>query len=283
MSYFSRLRQQSGLVFRDDSVAPAPVTRGDGPAVFDELDVITLVEPAPDPGVTTSRAETKVVAASVQSAAPAPAGAPRASTPALPAASAVGLERQTPPTAAPAPRVVQAAPVAAGASQKGEVQPSVQTTLHHVFEWIAAAPPPDATVGVPPPPAPVAREETPWRDVAPAVETIGMPPPVSRPSNAPEVRRPAESSRTEVTAVEVLEPAHERQPRAPVNTRSSPERAVPTADVEEVLTVSIGAIHLRVEAPAPAVATAPRPAAPASPRQERSKPRSRLARHYLRP
>jgi hypothetical protein len=61
------------------------------------------------------------------------------------------------------------------------------------------------------------------------------------------------------------------------------EAAAPPRDsVEEAITVSIGAINVRVDAPA-APAVSLRPAAAAKPGREARRPGSRLARHYLRP
>jgi hypothetical protein len=166
-------------------------------------------------------------------------------------------------------------------------QPTAQKTLRHVFEWIAATrPPPDRGVRDAVQLSSARHDDTTAHPVTPFVEeAVSMPArPVPASPGSPDVRPPVVAIKPEETEIEVLEPSFERRSRAPVDARPSPERAADPASVEETLTVSIGPIHLRVEAAAPPPVTAPRPVSPAPhPRQERSQPRSRLARHYLRP
>jgi len=151
-----------------------------------------------------------------------------------------------------------------------------------VFEWLAA----------PAQPIAVQDQGSLQGRAEPAPRAPGFPMPAVRPITMSPARAtdpgqpPGEpglsASSIDVGQEEVVEHADERRPSG----RAAQAPAIPASTeegVDEILTVSIGAIHLRVEGPAPAPVVAARPANPAKrPRPER-RPASRLSRHYLRP
>ena len=285
MSYFSRLRRQSGLTFREDRVPVHRDSAGEAPAAIDEVEVVTLVDPARAGGATSALTSPVAAAPAVQPAPkppdPATAGAPP------PAEIRDRHAGQSGAPEIPAPQALPAVVAIGDPTGTPASQPPVPKTLRQVFEWIAAAPPPpDRDVSDALQLSSAGQEDKTAHPVAPSVgETVAMPArPVPASPRSPDVRPPVRAIKPEQTEIEVLEPLFERKPRAPADVPPSPERASAPASVEETLTVSIGAIHLRVEAAAPPPVTAQRPVPPAPhPRQERSQPRSRLARHYLRP
>jgi hypothetical protein len=187
------------------------------------------------------------------------------------------------------PRVPSRAPAAPPldvvgppATNTPDLPQSRETTLRHVFEWLSAPPAPVDEHNAAPPQNP-----EPWashsadRVPAAAVRSVALP--ASTPEATPALRMPARQgppSPPQSQEVEIVDGGRERP--ATRSPRGVPDAGVPVRDaVEEAITVSIGAINVRVDAPAPAVT--PRPAAAARPAREVRRPRSRLARHYLRP
>jgi hypothetical protein len=287
VSYFARLRQQSGLTVLETDAARVPHGRADGADVAAALDVIEMVEAPP-------RAEADLASSRLASLErpmqdqPVPVSTqPLASAPPLTPPDRASRQDRSgivtrPPAAAPRDAEARLAP-----PQDEESMPSRDVTLRHVFQWLARAPSNESA------PAIDATVETvPTRkrraDVPPAraIAAAPAPEPVSEsPRQAPPVpAAPAASTPIGPVDVEVLEPERVRPPRrSDVTTPSAPARAA-DPQVEETLTVSIGAINVRVEGPPPSPVTVSRTPATPSPRvREQQRPASRLSRHYLHP
>jgi hypothetical protein len=158
-----------------------------------------------------------------------------------------------------------------------------ETTLRHVFEWLSAPPAPVDEHDAAPPHSPEALASPP-AERAPVAAVRSVAPPAPTPEATHAVRtppRPGPPSRPQSHEVEIADGERERPAARSPRGAHALDAGVPVRDaVEETITVSIGAINVRVDAPAPAVT--PRPAA-AKPARAGRRPPSRLARHYLRP
>ncbi len=284
MSYFRRLRQQSGLAVLD-AAAPGAIEDRRVPDDAIDLEVEDVVE---------LRSADAAPAASVRpvpDVAPMP-GEPRPGVPPLTMPlrtriAASGLSREQPQPEAPAAAREPVAPKAPNAARESDrtVQPLQQeTVLRQVFQWLAA--PPAAPLDDAPSrdglaqERPALEERRAPTDPGPAPAAVTVP---ARPSARP-ASRPSSSARMPEDSIDldVLEP-----PRAPV-VRRRPDGAPPRIEepsresaVEESLTISIGSIAVRVEAPPAAPPLVARPAAPAAPSRSPKRTSSRLARHYL--
>jgi hypothetical protein len=157
---------------------------------------------------------------------------------------------------------------------------SREATLRHVFEWLAAPAQPEPREGA------VSPRSEPVRGTlvapSPSMET-GVP--LKSPSAQDRGRvldRVLPASPVDVTHEEVVELSNVSRRSHPTSVARDPEPAA-QEPVEEIVTVSIGAIHMRVEAQAAAPVVAARPADPVRPVRPERRERSRLPRHYLRP
>jgi hypothetical protein len=302
VSYFARLREQSRLTVlsaeapRQDT--PREAAWADPPGHQGDLHLADVVEvPAPVAAAAAAPPDARAAepprpaTPSPRQDRPAPerrhesdrvADADRAGHHQVPASSAAARDETRPPRDTSAPHVE---PARAGGTREPELTPSRDATLRHVFEWLSAPPVPvdehqaGALQGVD---APASRhaDSTP---VA-AIRSVAVSAPRAEATRTLTTRpRPHPARRPESDDVEIVDHGSDR--RVQRNARDVPamEAAAPPRDsVEEAITVSIGAINVRVDAPvAPAVSL--RPAAAAKPGREARRPGSRLARHYLRP
>lgn len=290
MSYFTRLVEQSGLMVaprgasRTGAPIVAPAEPADGtPADLQEVHEVVEVtaphrpafvprdgpramEPLP-PG----RQQARV--AEPSSAAPPPADPPPSPLLAEPSAPA-GVAARPAASAAPRQDRAPAAP------------PPAARLVQEVLRWVAAGPtsapqaaPPSPPLGAPPTPVVSARPAAAREEAAPPPilpehhepQAVPLTPQLRESRSEP--RPTAAPPRTAVAPPNAPRPAH----ASPTPTRSE-------AEIEEVVQVSIGNIHVRVETPAarPVAATvrAPPAAAPTSASQP---PATRLRRRYLHP
>jgi hypothetical protein len=284
VSYLARLRAQTALV-----VSPGEAPR----AVEDRLGA----EDVPGGVELTEVVETQVMEAVSPAALRPVADAPGERVPPVsrvfdtPVRPLDAPRVTEPPSASPTPGRPAPALSAAAAPESrdhsgvtiDEVAISRETTLRHVFEWLAQTPPagPDApAVDVVAPPA-----STPPMTPAPPVRTIAVQPPAaSRPEPDPAVPRPAPPAIESIALDTFAPPERPPRPRA-AEAVLAVEPSQEPYGIEETLTVSIGAINVRIESPAAAPAPLNiRPAAPAAPpTRETRRAAGRLARHYLRP
>lgn len=296
MSYFARLAEQAGVTLPGtkgastvftlatpaDSAASAPFSNAEP----DSLEIDELVEvasptavipaPLPDcrPSPTAARNATEIAESPLPPAPAAPQPRVVHDEPAAPSPSA--------PTTAPSSRPSAADPVQVQAG------PSL---LKQALEWVASNPA-QAFEAKAAQPSEADRPELRGSPPALPAKTAAQP---SMPRSGPNdvlvgavpPHPPAQEAKVERTA-----------PQAPAAIPPSPMAgdspsagdalaprvppAKPEAQVEEVVQVSIGNIHVRVDAPAPntppnAAPAAPRPA-PAHPQQA---PAMRLRRRYL--
>lgn len=285
--YFQRLIQQSALRVQGTDFLPSPTPFNATPA-GSSLDVVEIHEevtapppassPDPLPHSPMPVLVERPVAKSASAPIPSPVVRPAPSLPAvreLPVAAEPLLEAAPPPPAV-------GNPVADDPGRPRDI-------LHSVMAWIAAGP-------QPPPAGP-----TPARPASLPVSPDSNPVPAATSPAAREIVSPTEEipSRVireieEITAVAPppsLPPAPQVFAAAAIPIRAS----LPAADpphlprpepVPETVNVSIGSIHVRVEAPAPP-AVAPRATRAASPPPASAPGRpdgfSRLRRHYLLP
>ncbi len=157
--------------------------------------------------------------------------------------------------------------------------PLGQALVHAAMHWVAADPRPASTVAqVVPPHAPsVVAVTAQARAVAPA-----------QPLREAEVEPEAQASATAPTHPASLAEPSAREPMQVPALAIRPTRSVPMAPPDplapearhEVVEVSIGTIHVRVDAPS--AQTVARPAPPAAPRATALAPRSALSRRALR-
>jgi hypothetical protein len=282
MSYLARLVQQSGLQL-GDQVTPASLSNDATSVDPQEIEEVReLAAPS------TVRAE--------EGALPAPP--PAQPNQAAPAGSILPVRPADAPTARAAAvgehrpdRAVPATGSEPGARPVESEQPGFESTLRRVLTWVAAAPQ-DMQVGRAEAPVEQEIEST---VQAPFVPSDAVPRKVIRPARqvteaAVASNRvddaPAPEAPTAIAEVEVIRTARAKPPVAAPARDSAPAADEPASEhvVEEAVTVSIGAIHVRVEGPAsappllPAAATRPAPQV----RAERQSS-GRLARHYLRP
>jgi len=288
VSYITRLREQSRLAIVNEAVSkrpnvPVPAAGAASPAIelieVDEtrevasdgapaMDIVSL-SPASVPTGMAESARRQYVepVADLPAVSPNPGEAARSAS----RASTVGETSS-------APRSEGAGVTSSRQAEPLETAPlSRDATLRHVFEWLGKPGPPvesrdgafesrrEPVRGTPLPPT--------------SIETVAMsPPPV--PASARERARPP--SPIDGHHEDLAELSNESRRVLPAIASPAPESAIEER-VEEILTVSIGAIHMRVEAQATAPVVAARPAdRDRTPRPERRE-RSRLPRHYLRP
>lgn len=288
MSYITRLREQSRLAIVNVAVSkrsnvPVPAAGAASPAIelieIDEarevasdgapaMDIVSL-SPASVPRGMAESARRQYVepVADLPAVSLNPGEAARSAS----RASTVGETSS-------APRSEGAGVTSSRQAEPLETAPlSRDATLRHVFEWLGKPGPPvesrdgafesrrEPVRGTPLPPT--------------SIETVAMsPPPV--PASARERARPP--SPIDGHHEDLAELSNESRRVLPAIASPAPESAIEER-VEEILTVSIGAIHMRVEAQATAPVVAARPAdRDRTPRPERRE-RSRLPRHYLRP
>ena len=287
MSYITRLREQSGLAIVNEAVAKRPNVSV--PAAVSVSPAIELVEVDETREVASEGMPPAVDIVSLS-----PASAPRGKAESAhgryvePVADLAGPRPDSGETARSAPRApnvgeTSSAPPSEGAdltssrqAEPSETAPlSRDATLRHVFEWLAKPGSPAEREA-----APASRTE-PVRGtpVSPAsIETVATSTPAPVPASARE--RPALPIDTHHQ--DLVELSNESR-RLPAATASPASESAIEERVEEILTVSIGAIHMRVETQATAPVVAARPAdRDRTPRPERRE-RSRLPRHYLRP
>jgi len=288
VSYITRLREQSRLAIVNEAVSkrpnvPVPAAGAASPAIelieVDEtrevasdgapaMDIVSL-SPASVPRGMAESARRQYVepVADLPAVSLNPGEAARSAS----RASTVGETSS-------APRSEGAGVTSSRQAEPLETAPlSRDATLRHVFEWLGKPGPAvesrdgafesrrEPVRGTPLPPT--------------SIETVAMsPPPV--PASARERARPP--SPIDGHHEDLAELSNESRRVLPAIASPAPESAIEER-VEEILTVSIGAIHMRVEAQATAPVVAARPAdRDRTPRPERRE-RSRLPRHYLRP
>ena len=288
MSYITRLREQSGLAIVNEAVAKRPNVSV--PAAVSASPAIELVEVD----------ETREVASegmppAVEIVSLSPASAPRGKADSAhrqyvePLTDLAGPRHDSGETARSAPRApnvgeTSSAPPSEGAdltssrqAEPSETAPlSRDATLRHVFEWLAK------------PGSPAEREAAPASRTEPvrgtpvsstSIETVATSTPAPVPASARERARPASIDRHHEDLVELSNESR----RSPEATASPASEAAIEERVEEILTVSIGAIHMQVEAQGTAPVVATRPADRDRPPRPERRERSRLPRHYLRP
>jgi hypothetical protein len=283
VSYFTRLREQSGLAIVNEPVAKDPDL---SPPIVDlAADATELMEVVDTREVTS---ESSPTATDIVSLPPAPAGMAATSTtrrhdpeakgqPSKPGPDDGSVTRRSASAEETSQRPGEDSNLASTRrSDSASAAPlSREATLRHVFEWLAA------------PAQPESREDV----VTPRSEsgrgTLVHPPPAmqtgapSRSSSLPVRDRELPAPSIDMTNEDVVELSD-----SPRRAALSPARASEPASreqVAEILTVSIGAIHMRVEAQATAPVVAARTADPARPVRPERRERSRLPRHYLRP
>jgi hypothetical protein len=154
---------------------------------------------------------------------------------------------------------------------------SREATLRHVFEWLAApVPPPQSRER-----AVAAREESVRRASVLSPSAIEMVATSTTPEQQSARDRGVATVAIDATRADVVELADEPRRSRPATEARQTEST--QEQVEEILTVSIGAIHMRVEAPPAAPVVAARSVDPVRPARPEGRQRSRLPRHYLRP
>lgn len=281
--YFGALMRSSGLSIG----APAPAL-GHVEAGGIEVEV--------------ERSPTAMAPASVPAAStPSPASAPVSVAQPLPALAApatpvheraapelplVQARLATPPQADPGaaadasvdPSLSPATPLAA----EPTTPPMTQALVRAAMQWVAADPLQTRSVAqVEPPPAPsVVAVTAQARTVTPTRQ------PLREAALEHDEQEPAAALAHPVTPAET----GKREPMPVPSLAIRPTRSVPMTPPEpltppahdEVVEVSIGAIHVRVDAPAAQTIARPAPAPPAAPRAAALAPRSTLSRRALR-
>jgi hypothetical protein len=283
--YFDGLMRSSGLPLGHAPVI-GPLLRGAAPMTAIDVEV-PADAPMLDPPDVTARATQQMFGASlVPSASPVPSAAARVST-----AASANTARNMPPSAAPtsastepAPKFDEARTAPAYAPSASAFAPSIadsatapmmarERILQAAMRWVAAEPaqPPTEAVAAP--------------DIAPAVSVEKSPaeppalvPIVSRPD--PSLSPPARNTTARWVEPPPVPPPATQEARPPSRAVAAPMPRETPPTREEPIQVSIGSIHLQVEAPAPpALRTTPVPRAPAVPP---TTPRSGLSRRALR-
>ena len=293
MSYLTRLREQSGLTIVNGPVAKDPDLSPPIDLAADATEPIEVVD------TREVMSDSSPTAIDVVSLPPAPA-ARMAATPRThqhdPEAKSYALKAQPDDgsVARRSPSAEETSPVRPAAGEDANLESarrsdststaplSREATLRHVFEWLAAPAQPESGDDVVTP-----RSES--------VRGTPVPPPLrmqadvpSRPSSLPARDRALPASPIDMTnedVVELSDVARRSQPLSPARASEPARRPEPAGreQVEEILTVSIGAIHMRVEAQEASPVVAARTADPARPVRPDRRERSRLPRHYLRP
>lgn len=298
MSYFGRLAEQAGLTVAGSAVgdpfvaaalAPDSAASASPPEAAPDMPEIdeVIVVAAPSPPATVpaaTRPDRKPLSSPERKAANVAESPPPA--PAAPQPQALAIDNDPvapPPAAAAAPAGLRPTP------DPIQAEPSL---LRQALKWVAANPvQPSEPLTVPP-----SEGDTPnaQRGAMPSPESAAQRPRVGREQNE-------SLDRIVPARLPILEDGFERAPAPPQTTAaidSSPTAISPPpantpapripparteAQIEEVVQVSIGNIHVRVEAPAPSAMpelapAAPRAAVAARPSQG---PSARLRRRYL--
>lgn len=302
MSYFARLAEQAGVAVNglsgaDTSVAAAPAADSAMPISFpdaapDMLEIDELVEIAVP----------SLAAAAPLSVPPGVPPAPRADDKPLsfPYHTAAKLAESLPPArAAPQPRAVAfgndpLAPSPAAAAAPDGKRPAPDPTagetsrLTQALKWVASDP------GLPSEPARMPSPERAKPDVihaatrpaesatqAPRAAPVGEMPVVHAAPSHRMPRAEVEHTPPQAAAVIAAPPATSTPPPSDAPAPRT-VRAPLEAQVEEVVQVSIGNIHVRVEAPVPRAMPEPATAAPrAAPAHPPQAPSARLRRRYF--
>ena len=266
--YFDGLLRSSGLPLSQAPVI-APSMRGAAPAAALDLEAPMDLAPAESSAVATAR---PIQPAFAQTPAPAWTFESVAPNETSDSATSFGF----PPTlkAEPLPAAVPASVETKAALARPIAVPATEPAMTHermvqaAMRWIAAEPAQDGPMAIATP------ERAPYEPLAsdrPRQTFIDTLPTPSAP--APSAPQRAEPASARPNAVSQAQPPS-RAVAAPM------ERAMPAPAREEAIQVSIGAIHLRVEAPAPPAlhtTVAPRPPAAVP-----TTPRSGLSRRALR-
>jgi hypothetical protein len=289
VSYITRLREQSRLAIVNEAVSkrsnvPVPAAGAASPAIelieVDEtrevasdgapaMDIVSLLPASVPTGMAESaRRQYVEPVADLPAVSPNPGEAARSAS----RASTVGETSS-------APRSEGAGVTSSRQAEPLETAPlSRDATLRHVFEWLGKpGPAVESRDGA----FESRREPVRGTPLTPtSIETVAMSRPAPVPASARERVRPP--SPIDGHHEDLVELSNESRRVLPAIASPAPESAIEER-VEEILTVSIGAIHMRVEAQATAPVVAARPAdRDRTPRPERRE-RSRLPRHYLRP
>jgi hypothetical protein len=289
--YFDALIRSSGMALGPGMPATMP---GDGPpgGVAPELGLVEIEvqremsQPMPPPAIALAP-PAPLRPASV----PSPSGLARASqtrspeaTGAPPTATEVAAS-VTPAAPPPTPRRPDPGPLPAPASEVAATAttgpPDLrQAMMRAAMRWVAADPefPASTAPEVTPPPRP--SDQDPARRDDPSVRVAGSSAGDGRHAARPTTRPAPPPTRSIVTPVSM--PAS-RGEEAVARTPARTSEPTYLARHDEMVEVSIGAIHVRVDAPAPQTVTAPPPpAAGKRPVAERPPARSGLARRALR-
>lgn len=286
--YFGALMRSSGLAV--GGAAPVVVPQADRPPAM-EVVVEQRVAPAAEPPVTPAAREAVGVAAPI----PAPPAPP---VPTVPPAQQPPTERDTArresvlpeapqPAAMPTSPAVAAAAPNMSATEIGEVpppQPTAQAVAAHALvraamQWVAAGPQQDHARSL--------AVDMPGHERAATMRARGEHAEIrerhTRTSGEPGERSPADHHAHANPATDARPPATAR-PLARAAEREPTPIAPPTPR-DEPVEISIGAIHLRVDAPAAQTVARTPPAPPAAASRAASTPRterSALARRALR-
>lgn len=299
MSYFARLAEQAGVTLPGtkgastvftlatpaDSAASAPFSNAEP----DSLEIDELVE------VAAPAAPTAVIPAPLPDCRPSPTAARNATE--------IAESPLPPAPAAPQPRVVHdepaapspSAPTTAPSSRPSAADPvQVQagpSLLKQALEWVASDPAqafeakaaqsleadrPEVRVDATALPPKTAAQASPLRfePNEPLVGTMQPRPPIQE----------AKVERTPPQAPAAIPPSPRAGDLPPADDALAPRvpPAIPEAQVEEVVQVSIGNIHVRIDAPAPSMPPNAAPAAPRlAPAHPPQAPAMRLHRRYL--